>query len=199
MRETSHTYVCECSSFADINFIGRNPRKLWPSRKQQMEKASIITSFQPSHVSISLLTTWKMIPLLILLTSKTPSPEDDQNEACVVYVDRLNDVSDFYGRKEMQNGCLLQKTHLFPSFEHLITSQLISLFVYFSLCFHLLSTLWNVVNLGLQLQETCAAHPLACPVLLSQSYRLMSQQERKLELSNVLELMFRSTLDIPAL
>lgn len=50
-----------------------------------------------------------MIPLLILLTSKTPSPEDDQNEACVVYVDRLNDVSDFYGTKEMQNGCLLQK------------------------------------------------------------------------------------------
>lgn len=69
----------------------------------------------------------------------------------------------------------------------------------FGSCFHLLSTLWNAVYLGLQLQVTCIAHLLACPVLPSQASQIKYCARRNLKLSKVLELMFRNGLDIPTL
>lgn len=169
--EISHTYICECSSFADINFIGKIQESLGQAGNSKWKNASVIADFKPPvcqshkknyspsscspHFSLSQKTIEKK-HVLVMWTGWT---------RLVIYI----------GRKELEIA-ISSKNSPVPWLwtSHYTTAHLC---VYiFGLCFHLLRTLWNAVYLGLQLQATCAAHLLTCPAFPSQSYRLCKKE-----------------------
>lgn len=114
-------------------------------------------------MSVSLLTR-KIIPLLTLLTSQTLSQQMIEKKHVLVVWTGWMRLMIYMGRKKLEIAVSSKNSPVSQLWTSDYTTAQLCMWI-FGLCFHLLSTLWNAVYLGLQLSSTLCCSPACMPSL----------------------------------